>query len=520
MKHQTHKTTFHPSPVTRRVGRRSFTALAVAACLGIVSATGQAAPEEKKKMTDQAITNAVDHTLLTDSALINNQIDARTDQGIVTLSGTADHLLAKDRATKLAQTIRGVRGVVNTIKHHTPARSDEDIRKDVEFAFLYDAATDSYELTLAAKDGAVTISGTVQSYREKELALSVATGVKGVKEVKSNITVKRKADRPDGEIAAEVKRVIAIDAWLDPNLITTEVKGGVVTLTGAVGSAAQHGRASLLAWTAGVSSVNAEGLKVEPWAKGRDQRKETVTIKGDPQIKDAVKDAFVYDPRVFSFNPTVAVENGVVTLTGTVDNLKAKRAAEQDAKNTVGVWRVKNLLKVRPAKPLADDKIAQNVKSAFLRDPVVDSYQIDAKARSGVITLTGTVDSFYEKAQAEDVASRANGVVTVRNNLAVSDPSLVYYYEPYSTYPPFYSYWDAYRPYHYSTWSSTSDADCRVAPGCLAETFPFRRSVDWLDRVGVETPEFPNDRSRVDLRHASARRDRPTNRPLPESGTN
>jgi len=57
------------------------------------------------------------------------------------------------------------------------------------------------------------------------------------------------------------------------------------------------------------------------------------------------------------------------------------------------------------------------------------------------------------------VASRANGVVTVRNNLAVSYPSTVYYYEPYSTYPPFYSYWDAYRPYHYSTWSSTSDAE-------------------------------------------------------------
>ncbi len=412
-------------------------------------------------MTDQAITNAVDHTLQTDSALLNNQIDAKTNEGIVTLSGTAAHLLAKDRATKLAETIRGVRSVVNTIKLDTPARTDDEIRKDVESAFLYDVATDSYELTTAAKDGVVTISGTVQSYREKELAMYVAKGVKGVKEVKSNITVKSKANRPDAEIAAEVKRAIAIDVWLAQNFITTEVKDGVVTLTGTVGSAAQQGRASLLAWTAGVSSVKAEGLKVEPWALGRDQRKETITIKGDLQIKDAVKDALVYDPRVFSFNPTLEVENGVVTLTGTVDNLKAKRAAEQDAKNTVGVWRVKNLLKVRPAKPLADDKIAQNVKSAFLRDPVVDSYQIDAKARAGVITLTGTVDSYFEKAQAEDVASRANGVVTVKNNLTVSYPSTVYYYEPYSNYTPFYSYWDAYRPYDYSTWSSTSDAEMK-----------------------------------------------------------
>jgi hypothetical protein len=48
----------------------------------------------------------------------------------------------------------------------------------------------------------------------------------------------------------------------------------------------------------------------------------------------------------------------VVTLTGTVDNLKAKRAAEQDAKNTVGVWRVTDLLKVigRVGEFLVDDR--------------------------------------------------------------------------------------------------------------------------------------------------------------------
>ena len=439
-------------------------ALIVVACLGLASATCWAAPKEQKEMTDQQITRAVDHALLTDSALLNNQIDTKVNEGIVTLSGTANNLMTKERATKIAETIRGVRGVVNTIALKTISRSDDEIRKDVKSALFYDAATDSYELTPAVKDGVVTLSGTVQSYLEKQLAVHVAKGVKGVKEVKDSITVTLKSKRTDAEIAAEVKRAIAINVWLATSFITTEVKDGVVTLTGTVGSSALHSQASWLAWTAGVKSVNAEELKIEPWAKASGQRNEMNAFKGDPQIKQAVKDAFLYDPRVFSFNPIVEVENGVVTLTGVVDNLKAKRAAEQDAKNTVSVWRVKNLLKVRPVKAISDDELVKDVDSAFLRDSVVDSYQINVKAKNGVVTLTGTVDSYFEKALAEDIASRANGVVNVKNNLAVSYPALAYYdlgYDPYWAYPPFYYYWDQYRSPYYSTRPYTSDAEVK-----------------------------------------------------------
>jgi hypothetical protein len=63
----------------------------------------------------------------------------------------------------------------------------------------------------------------------------------------------------------------------------------------------------------------------------------------------------LYDPRVISFNPEVNVTNGKVVLTGVVSNLKAKRAAEIDARNVVGVWKVENLLKVKGKQDLATD---------------------------------------------------------------------------------------------------------------------------------------------------------------------
>lgn len=142
----------------RYVGRKFATALVVIICFGLVSATSWAAPKEQQIITDQQITNAVDHRLLSDSALMNNQVYASMIDGIVTLSGTANHLIAKERATMLAQTIRGVRGVVNTISLRIPSLPDDEIRKNVEAAFFYDAATDSYELKTAVKDGVVTLS--------------------------------------------------------------------------------------------------------------------------------------------------------------------------------------------------------------------------------------------------------------------------------------------------------------------------------------------------------------------------
>ena len=432
----------------------------IVVALGIVSATGWAAPKDQKKMTDQQITNAIEYKLLTDSAMINNQIDAKVNDGIVTLSGMADYLMVRERAGKLAQTIRGVRGVVNTILLKPSVRPDDKIRNDVDSALSYVAATESYRLKPVVKAGVVTLSGAVQSYGERQLAMYVTKGVKGVKEVKDSIIVTNRSERPDTEIATEVKRALAIDVWLEPTFINTEVKDGVVTLSGTVGSSAQYGRASQLAWTAGVKSVHTGELKIEPWAKVSGQRKETVVTKSDPQIKQAVHDAFIYDPRVFSFNPSVDVEFGVVTLTGTVNNLKAKRAAEQDTKNTVGVWLVKNLLKVRSPKPPTDEKVAQNVKAALLRDPVVEGYPITARAMHGVVTLTGTVDSFFEKAEAEDVASRAKGAIDVKNNLKVSYPTVTYYstgYDPYWSYQPYFFNRSPYA----ATWPYSSDAEVK-----------------------------------------------------------
>jgi osmotically-inducible protein OsmY len=110
-----------------------------------------------------------------------------------------------------------------------------------------------------------------------------------------------------------------------------------------------------------------------------------------------------------------------VTLTGEVDNLRAKKAAEEDARNVPGVWRVRNHLRVRPVEVVPDEKLERRIQSAFVRDPYVDRFEITVDALHGAVYLRGTVDYPYERTRAETLASTLNGVVEVHNLIDVRD---------------------------------------------------------------------------------------------------
>ena len=276
-----------------------------------------------------------------------NDVDVSTSQGIVTLSGSVANLLAKERAVKIAESIRGVRGVIDRITVTPVSRPDEDIRKDILTALKQDPATESYQVAVSVQDAVATLSGSVGSYAEKQLAARIAKGVKGVKEVRNDVTINYLAKRTDPEIAADVKSRLQWDIWINGGLVNPVVKDGKVTLTGTIGSVISKWRAFDDAWVNGVTSVDDSGLKIEPTAGNGAQRKFEDAISSDSEIKQAVQAALRLDPRVSAFSPDVTVEDGGVILGGNVGNLKAKTSAAQDAKNIMGVWRVDNLLKVR-----------------------------------------------------------------------------------------------------------------------------------------------------------------------------
>lgn len=369
---------------------------------------------------DQQITEAIITELDIRHNLSTESISVKSNNGIVSLTGTTNNILSKDRAEKIAMEVKGVRGVINQIQVETSGRTDQEIGKDIEKAMLLNPATDSYQVNANVTEGKATLTGKVDSWAESHLATMMAKGVKGVREVENNIQIAYKATRSDQEILSDIKQQLRFDIRVGDALIDVKVTNGEVSLSGIVGSVSEKTQAQFDAWVGGVKSVNTNDLKVDPNADYDALRKDKFIVKPDIELKDAVADALFFDPRVNSYKVVITAERGIVTLAGTVANLQAKKAAEMDARNVVGVMDVVNNITIGRQES-TQQMLKENIDWALRVDPIVEKYQVNTVVSNGTVTLSGTVDSFYEKTHAEDVISQMAGVSEVKNNLQVKD---------------------------------------------------------------------------------------------------
>jgi len=117
----------------------------------------------------------------------------------------------------------------------------------------------------------------------------------------------------------------------------------------------------------------------------------------------------------------VFVEDGVATLIGVVNNLKASRAAANDARSVDGIWKVENHIRVRPDTERSDPALERRIEDALQLDPYLDAIEVQPTVVSGKVYLDGEVRTPFEKRHATDVVSHVAGVVEIENRLRVSD---------------------------------------------------------------------------------------------------
>jgi osmotically-inducible protein OsmY len=413
---------------------------------GAESASAQT--QTTRAITDQAVTDAVEDELLHDPVLSPARLDMETEDGVVTLHGRALSILEKERAERIAETVKGVRSVINLIQVR-PAEivPDDGLQRDVEAALMADPAIETREVMVSVVDGVVTLSGTVDSWMERSLLMKAARSVRGITEVRDRIEVDPPTDRDPNNIRAEVEQALRWDVLVDHGLMEVAVEDATVHLGGVVGSAAEKRQARYDAWVAGVDSVDASDLTVARWARDPDLRRGKYDPVTDAEIQDAVELALLYDPRVRGTRVSVEVDGHVVTLRGRVDHLGARRAAGSVSRNTVGVHSVVNRVKVRPSSPPSHAVVADGVDEALARDPYVDTGEVMTTVAGGVVTLSGTVASTFVKARADRVASRVEGVLEVRNLLQVVDDTDPLMDEPYvDNYDPDAFVWSDFDP--------------------------------------------------------------------------
>lgn len=414
-----------------RACKTALTKLPYVFLLTVLAAVLVAPALASPELNDQSIRRAVEDELLEDSAVMLNDIDVQCSDGIVVLSGRVGNVLAQERAARVTQTVRGVKAVVNDIAVVPPERSDAAIAEDVSLALMHNPATDSFEIAVNVSDGVVTLEGDVESWTEADLAETVAEGVRGVVSVNNQIDSDPSEPRRDEEIESDIEQQLAWDVLIQDGLVDVDVADGVVTLTGFVGSSAEKKRARMDAWVPGVELVDFSRLKVDPDLRDEDLRKAVYKDMSDDRIASALEKTLTLDPVTDEYDIQASVENRIVHLEGTVPSLKVKRAAAQDARNTVGVVAVRNRLRVRSEHLPDDEVITERVERALSRDPYVERFDVAVETRNGVVDLSGTVDSYFEKSHADDIAAGVRGVVRIDNDLIVTDTAIPYVRDPY-----------------------------------------------------------------------------------------
>jgi hyperosmotically inducible protein len=177
-----------------------FAAPALAAIVLVVSGCASTRTQQSpgESIDDRLITGRVKEALIADPDTKARQIDVETFRGVVQLNGFVDSDTDRSKATTVARRVNGVKEVRNNLQLATTKTSvgevidDSVITTKVKAALVADPVTKAFQINVETRDGAVQLSGFVDSAEQQTRAAEVARGVSGVRTVKNSTEVKKK----------------------------------------------------------------------------------------------------------------------------------------------------------------------------------------------------------------------------------------------------------------------------------------------------------------------------------------
>lgn len=264
-------------------------------------------------------------------------------------------------------------GVTRPVGPPAEPRTDPGITTAVQAGYYRDDLVRGRQIDVNTEAGVVTLEGTVRSEDVRQRAINIAQGVEGVVRVNDQLVVRQDM----GEARPEPGSRRAGD---DPK-----------------GTAASTADRVEAGWI--TTKVNAQYFV-------------------DREISP------------FAIDVTTST-SGVVTLAGEVENARQRAEAVRIARETDGVTRVVDNLRIRGEQTTAADAgtgmdierpdawLTTKVHSKYFLDPDVKGRNIDVETHEGIVTLTGTVGSEAERRQAVALARNTDGVRNVTDQLQV-----------------------------------------------------------------------------------------------------
>lgn len=354
---------------------------------------------------DSDIAEAIERRISSSANIESQDISVTVTDGKALLHGSVASFSEREQAGVLAAETAGVTEVDNRLSWEWKAnRDDESIRQDIDAAYERDVFLRDRGIRVSVADGNVTLTGSVGNALEKDRAGQAARDVANVKNVDNKVRVvwwqergerNETAHRTDAQLNQAVLDELWQDARIRPDNIDVKASMGHVILGGSVDSHYQRRIAEQ-----DVKDVIGVGWVTNNLFAEVDQRP-------DRLIQDDVKFNLNTDFTLEDSDIDAIVADGVVTLSGTVQNTYEKKHAGELASDVKGVRKIINDISVNYLSPRSDEELAKVVAKRLSWNwttwPVHDDITVTVK--NGEAKLTGDVNTWAER-NAAATASR------------------------------------------------------------------------------------------------------------------
>ncbi len=215
--------------------------------------------------------------------------------------------------------------------------------------------------------------------------------------------------KSDAQIQHDVIEELNWDPSLNASNIGVAVDRGIVTLEGHIASFTEKWHAEQAAQR--VSGVVALAVELDVILPGLNQRT-------DADIARSAENVLAWSAYVVKDPISVMVEDGWITLDGSVDWDYQREAIARTVSTLMGVKGVSNQVTINPV--IHSDQVQSDIEAALSRYSQDGKHHVSVQVHNADVTLSGKVCNWAERDLARNTAWGTPGVKKVTNNIAIS----------------------------------------------------------------------------------------------------